>query len=182
MSLSTRSLAASLTLACSVIACAETTTTEDLARRHRDAGVHLDAPVTIADAPLRLPDAPPGGTISCYTEGDPTATCTLPTHCCFNNYSSQHDGGCSTSSCVYGTISCDGPEDCASGERCCAHAMRDPDYGTTGYTIACQAAACGIDSLNVEICHPVTGCSNGGTCVTAYGNDNDLPRTLDVCE
>lgn len=209
--LSSRSSAAAFTLVCALVACGESTTTDDLARRHKDAGVRLDAPVTIADAPAPSPDAHvvtdahvadahvadaqvahdaatlpdagtvAGGTVSCYSQGDPTNTCTLPVHCCFDNYTSAHDGACSTGTCTYGTITCDGPEDCNTGELCCAHAIRDPDLGTTGYTIACQTGSCGNDSLNVEICHPATGCSSG-TCVTAYLHDNDLPRTLDVCQ
>jgi hypothetical protein len=99
----------------------------------------------------------------------------------FTNYSAQRDGYCTNDTCAYGTIDCDGPEDCTAGELCCAHAITDPDYGTIGYTIACQAGACGAAPQNRELCHPSTGCSTGAACVTAYGNDNDLPRTLDVC-
>ena len=48
--------------------------------------------------------------------------------------------------------------------------------------MACQASACGARPANYELCH-IGGqaCSNGGTCVTAFLNDNDLPRTLDIC-
>lgn len=119
-------------------------------------------------------------TVSCYSQNAPTMTCTLPTHCCFSNFDAQHNGTCETSACTWGTISCDGPEDCSSGERCCAHAIIDPDQGLMGYTLACQAGPCGAAPINQELCHPGT-CSTG-TCVTALGHDNDLPRSLDICQ
>src|ERR1043165_1067864 len=59
-----------------------------------------------------------GGTVSCYSEYAPSATCTLPSHCCFSNYSAEHAGSCDTAACTWGTIDCDGPEDCAIGQRC----------------------------------------------------------------
>ncbi|HEX8110724.1 MAG TPA: hypothetical protein VF516_23495 [Kofleriaceae bacterium] len=128
------------------------------------------------------------GVISCYTEGNPGATCTLPTHCCFSRYSSQHDGACATSACDYGTIECDGPEDCASGQHCCAHAIVDPQAGLIGYQLACQASACGAAPANQEMCHPTTASAAGtcssptSRCVTAFGNDNDLPPSLHICQ
>ncbi|HEX3473671.1 MAG TPA: hypothetical protein VHT91_01455 [Kofleriaceae bacterium] len=128
------------------------------------------------------------GVISCYTEGNPGATCTLPTHCCFSNYSSQHDGACSTAACTWGTMECDGPEDCSGGQHCCAHAIVTPDSGVIGYQMACQASACGAAPANQEMCHP-TGASAAGTCssptsrcVTAFGNDSDLPPSLHICQ
>jgi hypothetical protein len=128
------------------------------------------------------------GVISCYTEGSPDTTCTLPTHCCFTNYSSSHNGACSTSACTWGTIACDGPEDCTGGQHCCAHAIVTPDSGVVGYQLACQASACGAAPANQEMCHP-TAASSAGTCsspsdhcVTAFGNDNDLPPSLHICQ
>jgi len=117
--------------------------------------------------------------VSCYTEGNPGQTCRLPVHCCFDDYSSQHNGGCSTNTCSF-EITCDGPEDCGAGQVCCAHAVNDPTDGTIGYLLACQSGGCATGDW--EICHPTTGCSTGTTCVTAYGNQNDLPRTLYVCQ
>jgi hypothetical protein len=127
------------------------------------------------------------GVISCFTEGNPGATCTQPAHCCFSNYSSQHDGACSTTTCTWGTMECDGPEDCAGGQRCCAHAIISEATGLVGYQMACQASACGAAPANQEMCH--TTASAAGTCssptsrcVTAFGNDNDLPPTLHICQ
>jgi hypothetical protein len=127
------------------------------------------------------------GIVSCYTEGSPGTTCTLPTRCCFNNYSSAHNGTCATSSCTWGTIGCDGPEDCAGGQHCCAHAIVTPDSGVIGYQLACQASACGAAPANQEMCHPTASaagtCSNpSGRCVTAFGNDSDLPPSLYICQ
>lgn len=173
-------------VALALAACGGDTTTDPL-RHPKDASTTSSPDASTPDA--STPDAPPdagtvtGGTpdvVTCYSEGNPGATCTLPIHCCFSNYSAYHDGVCTTSSCLYGTITCDGPEDCPSGQLCCAHAVTDPTYGTT-YMLACQSGACGAAPLNQEICHPDTGCSTGATCVTAYGNDNDLPRTLYIC-
>jgi len=134
------------------------------------------------DAALSL-DAGTPGVVSCYTEGNPSQSCTLPTHCCFSNYTSAHNGQCSNNACLYGTISCDGPEDCNGGQHCCSHALFDSGGTVTGYSMACQANACGAAPANYELCHLVgPACSNGGTCVTAYLHDNDLPRTLDICQ
>jgi len=151
--------------------------TED--RKRRDAGAQtVDASTTTtADASMTS-----GGTISCYTEGAPSNTCTLPIHCCFTNYSAQHDGYCTTDSCAWGTIDCDGPEDCAGGQHCCSNAIVDGSGVTIGYSIACQSNACGSPPLGEELCHPDgSACASAGSCVTAYGNNNDLPRTLYIC-
>lgn len=163
-----------LTLGCALAlaACASTDPGSIAADRHRK-----DAGVTVVDAP---PTSTGGNTVTCYSEGSPAATCTLPVHCCFDDYSSQHNGGCTTSACIYGEITCDGPEDCGAGQVCCAHPTNDPIDGTIGYLLACHSGGCAAGDW--EICHPTTGCSTGASCVTAYGNQNDLPRTLYVCQ
>src|SRR5262249_1468492 len=148
-----------------------------------DAGVELDIvarvrrpppPPPPPDATTITPDAsaPTGGgdpgqpgVFSCYTEGNPGATCTSPSSCCWGNYSSAHDGSGSTFACGWGTQSCDGPEDCAAGQHCCGHVLIDPDWGIYGYQIACQASACGSAPMNQEMCHP-TSTSDRGTCST----------------
>jgi len=153
-----------------------------------EAGARSDAPGAHPDGSAAPVDAAPagspdGGVVSCYTESNASQSCTLPVHCCFSNFSSQHDGSCSSSACTWGTITCDGPEDCATGAHCCSHALLASDGSLTGYSVACQASACGAAPANYELCHAAgPACSNGGTCVTAYGNDNDLPRTLDICQ
>lgn len=129
-------------------------------------------------------DAGVAGVVSCYSEGNPGATCTLPTHCCFTNYSSQHNGQCTSSACTWGTITCDGPEDCPAAQRCCSHAIVDSSDTVIGYSLACQAAACGSQPLNEELCHPTltpAGTCSAGQCVTTVNHNNDLPRTLYIC-
>jgi hypothetical protein len=126
------------------------------------------------------------GVISCFTEGNPGATCTQPAHCCFSNYSSQHDGACSQATCQWGTMECDGPEDCGSGQHCCAHALfTDGDW--RGYQLVCQASACGPAPVNEEMCHPTASpagtCSSPTSqCVTTSDHDFDLPPTLHICQ
>jgi hypothetical protein len=166
-------------------ACALDTGSDDATdrKKYRDAGAQ---PVVDSGGGTSTPDAggggsSSGGTVSCYTEGAPSNTCTLPTHCCFFNYSSQHNGSCETSSCSWGTIDCDGPEDCASGQHCCSTQLRDSNDEPIGYRLACQSNACGSQPLHEELCHSSATCSNGGSCVTAYGNNNDLPRSLYIC-
>jgi hypothetical protein len=173
-----------------------------------DAGVEIDIvgrvrrppppPPPPVDAGTYSPDAsgPSGGggsdpalagVISCFTEGNPGATCSQPSQCCFGNYSSAHDGSCSTQACAWGTQTCDGPEDCASGQHCCAHVLVDDYWGIYGYQLSCQASACGAAPANQEMCHPTTTsargtCSTGTACVTAQGNDADLPPNLHICK
>jgi hypothetical protein len=125
--------------------------------------------------------------VSCYTVSTPSATCSLPVHCCFANYSTQHDGICDTGLCSWGTIDCDGPEDCPSGQRCCSHVLVDPELGITGHKLSCQTNACGAAPANRELCHPTssvrgTCSSTTAACVTALGNDSDLPPSLHVCQ
>lgn len=164
---------AAIVSVCALAACSQGEDGTTIERRHP----RTDAAVVQADAPSAT------GTVTCYTEGDPAQSCGLPVHCCFSSYSSQHDGYCTTSTCAYGTIDCDGPEDCASGEHCCSHALFSTDGSLSGYAIGCQASACGAAPRNYELCHSGgSACSNGGSCVTAYGNDNDLPRTLAICQ
>lgn len=169
---------------------AEEGSTSDVeARRQpppKDAGVpHTDASVPVDAAPPGDPGRP--GIVSCFSQFDPATTCSTATsHCCFSNYSAAHDGECTASACAWGTISCDGPEDCGTGQHCCAHALIDPNDGMYGYQLACQTAACGPAPVNQELCHPTSSgaavCGSGHTCVPAAGNDNDLPRALSICK
>ena len=131
-------------------------------------------------------DEPGSGVVSCYSAFAPTAMCALPTHCCFTNYGADHAGNCETAACSWGTIDCDGPEDCASGQRCCAHAIIDADNGITGYKLGCQTDACGAAPANVELCHggsqAATTCAGGKACVSAASYYYDLPGTLSICQ
>lgn len=170
---------------CGLVACAAQG--DDTAERKKPRPPHDAAmPAVDASTPPATDAGPsgstPGGTVSCYREGAPDASCTLPTHCCFTNYSAQHNGSCTASSCAWGTIECDGPEDCADGQSCCSRAIVDGEGTTVGYRMSCSSTACGAPPLGDELCHPDgPRCRNGGTCVTAYGNQTDLPRSLYVC-
>lgn len=130
---------------------------------------------TVDAAPTPPPSTDPVGTISCYTEGAPSTTCTLPVHCCFSNYSAQHNGYCTTDDCAGSTIECDGPEDCASGQHCCGRAL---EFG--GWKLACQSSACDAPPAGDELCHDSSTCTSG-SCVSAYDANYSLPRTLSVC-
>jgi len=160
---------------CALAACVPDTATDEDTAEARKHPHHVDAGTTVDSPP---PPPTSGGTVSCYTEGNPGATCNLPTHCCFSNYSSSRNGECTTNVCAWGTIDCDGPEDCAAGQHCCGHAIIDPIEGLTGWKLACQADACGAPPANEELCHSDgAGCS----CTSAYLTNNDLPRTLSIC-
>jgi hypothetical protein len=121
-----------------------------------------------------------GQLISCYSQGNPAATCTLPVHCCFSNFSAQHDGACGTSNCAWGTIECDGPEDCSDGGHCCSTQLTNQD-GIYGYRVACQASACGASPAHEELCNAASPACSSGSCVSAFGLNNDLPRSLYIC-
>jgi len=171
-----------IVISCALAACVPDTSTDDEleARKHyRDAAsVDMSTPPP-ADAPT---SSGTGGSVTCYSEGNPGASCKLPVHCCFTNYSSAHNGECTSNSCAWGTISCDGPEDCGGGQHCCAHNTIDPVEGSIGWTLSCQSSACGAPSVNEELCHPGgAACSNGGSCTSTYLVNNDLPRTLYIC-
>jgi hypothetical protein len=178
-----RNMLATTATLCIFVSCATDDGDDTLDRRRP----RHDAAVKVVDGPVATPDSGSGtgtgtGTVSCYRESAPSATCTLPSHCCFTNYGATHNGYCDTGKCAWGTIDCDGPEDCASGERCCARAILDGEGSTVGYRMSCSSSACGSPPLGDELCHPDgQACSNGGSCVTAFGNQRDLPRSLYVC-
>jgi len=98
--------------------------------------------------------------------------CAAPNQCCFSNYTAQHNGYCTTDACTWGTEKCDGAEDCGSGQSCCGV------HTELGWNLSCQTS-CAL--ANEELCHPGDVCKNGGTCVNAYGVNNDFPRTLYIC-
>jgi hypothetical protein len=166
----------------SLVACTAPADDAELAERRKPRRPDAGVPAADAGAVDAGSLGGSGGTVSCYRQNSPSASCSAPQVCCFTNYSAQHNGECSSNACTWGTIRCDGPEDCGSGERCCSHAIVDPDEGLQGYMLACSASACGAAPLDYELCHPGVPCSNGKTCVTAYGNANDLPRSLYVCK
>jgi hypothetical protein len=150
-------------------------TSEELERRKP----RVDA-AAAPDGATTSGDSTEAGVVSCYGDGAPSSTCTLPVHCCFTNYTAAHNGYCTTSACGWGTITCDGPEDCGDGLRCCATAQTDPALGTTGYDVSCKPS-CDGPPLDHELCHPAADTCASGACVSAYDHAYDLPRTLHVC-
>jgi hypothetical protein len=128
-------------------------------------------PKPVVDAP---PPSPTTGSVTCYSASAPTATCTAPSQCCFGT-GYDPDGVCSTSTCAWGAVRCDGPEDCASGERCCATVT------SSGVTVACAASCLPLEQGGDEVCHEPALCSNGRWCITAFGTQPALPRNLSIC-
>ena len=172
----TRALVPAFLMVVLVASCASPGDDSTLERRRRP-----DAAVT-SSPDAAPPPASGAGVLTCPRENNVSATCALPQVCCFSNYSSFHAGSCSAGTCGWGTMRCDGPDDCAGGQSCCAHATRDPDFGTTGWILACSASACGAPPFDRELCQPGGApCSGGKSCVSAQGVANDLPRTLYVC-
>jgi len=151
---------------------------EDVERRKP----RVDASTTTDDPPPPPGDPAAAGVVSCYSSGAPNNTCTSPAYCCFNNYTADRNGYCTTTGTDWGVITCDGPEDCSAGQRCCATAIRNEgSLIANGYRMACQSS-CGGPTLDYELCHPNASTCAQGSCVTAYGNATDLPRSLYVCK
>src|SRR5688572_16881089 len=99
-----------LALALCLVACGEPLVEGAERRKPRvDAAASSDSSTTTGGDPAQA------GVVACYSTGAPSRTCTLPVHCCFFNYSAQHDGYCTNETCSWGTILCDGPEDCSNG-------------------------------------------------------------------
>ena len=166
-----------LVLSLFIISCSTSPFSTDEARRH-----HPDAAVP-ADASSEG-DGGYVGNVTCYSSGAPSRTCPLSSqHCCFNLYDSSQNGGCesSSSSCLVGTIDCDGSEDCAAGTQCFAHHWYDAS-GMPHWMVACSATAPDpmVDRL---LCHPGdSSCPAGKACTqTDAAGTYDLPQTIYVC-
>jgi len=136
-----------------------------------------------ASPPITAPAAATGSarTVACYSQGAPATTCSGSDHCCFHNYSATHDGYCATDACPFGRIECDGPEDCASGNVCCAERITDPSGVALAYVVACRSGnACASDTW--QLCHAGTGaCPSGQSCQPTGPINSELPHVLDVC-
>ena len=92
---------------------------------------------------------PPGekGVINCGT-----TKCTLPQVCCVGFSGSASYKCASSCTGLSATAKCDGPEDCASGQACCA-----------GFPSGnqCKASCGGTESA---LCHVDSDCKSGTTC------------------
>jgi len=122
--------------------------------------------------------------VACYSGGAPSATCTGNDHCCFSNYSASHDGYCSADACEFGRMECDGPEDCAPDNVCCAERLSDP-AGTgyaLGYVVACRTgSACPTGTW--QLCHTSStrDCGSGRSCQPSGPVNAELPQILGLC-
>jgi hypothetical protein len=120
------------------------------------------------------PPPPASGSVTCYSDAAPAATCTAPSQCCFGS-GFDPDGSCSSSTCSWGSVSCDGPEDCTSGQRCCATVT------AAGVRVACATSCLSPLQGGDELCHEPSICDGGRWCVTAFGTQPALPRNLSIC-
>jgi hypothetical protein len=95
------------------------------------------------------------GTVTCTA----TLTCSTSTPCCYD----QHlmSGTCATSCTLdpfYTVIPCDGPNDCPTGQVCCAYS--DPG----GIHVGCFATQCPTGQL---LCDPAApSCPAGSKCTS----------------
>lgn len=134
----------------------------------------------VADRKRPQPDAPSGeasGVYDCHAKSSPDQTCSAPSACCFDD-SPAHYGACSAAGAAcasYGTLTCDGPEDCPTGEKCCATVTGDGVY------VGCEAACLSPFDGGDELCHEPSICSDGRWCVTADGTQPALPPTVSIC-
>jgi hypothetical protein len=119
--------------------------------------------------------------IACYSSGAPNTVCSGGQHCCFSNYSADHNGYCSASDPCDFRMDCDGPEDCGSGQVCCAKRLTDPSGIALGYKVACTTrSAC--PSGQWQLCHSSaskTKCPTGHACVPTY--NYELPKVVQLC-
>src|SRR5690349_784 len=123
-----------------------------------------------------------GRSITCFSGGAPDTVCTGADHCCFSNYSALHDGYCATTTCEFGTLNCDGPEDCPAGNVCCAQRFTDPSGVALSYTVACRTGS-SCPSGTWQLCHSTApangGCPAGTTCQS--GVNFELPKAIQNC-
>ena len=112
--------------------------------------------------------------------------CLLPDKCCYNTTLS--DGMCAVPTAACGdtieTFTCDGPEDCSTGNICCsvplvfatggAAALPLPPVPSVTNTVCTTAQAC---AAGRRVCHAVADCAPGWTCAAAAG----LPAPYKVC-
>lgn len=126
--------------------------------------------------PSPTPTSPPptSGSVTCFSTTNPSATCSAGQQCCFDGTAS-HSGTCATSCSSWGTLSCDGPEDCSNGQRCCA------SFTGTGVKVGCADTCLPYFQGGDELCHEPSVCDGGRWCITSYGTQPALPRTTAIC-
>lgn len=118
---------------------------------------------------------------ACFSASDPFQSCASPTPVCCFAAAGNHPGTCAadTSSCTYGAESCDGKEECPSGQGCYAN-----EVTTSSWTIACSATPPTGGLATYTMCHPgLSGqCPIGKSCVgTTAAGVTGLPADLYIC-
>ncbi|MBX3245997.1 MAG: hypothetical protein KF901_02305 [Myxococcales bacterium] len=119
-----------------------------------------DAGMTDPARDPRLQSDPRAGYVSCGG-----ASCEVPMNACCTSMSGQTCGP--PSSCSGGLIAqpgyCDGPEDCAGGQVCCAPGGLSDVFAGTGTT--CEASCTGT---RVMMCQTDADCLAGSACHTCW--------------
>lgn len=144
-------------------------------------GVDSGPPTPVVDSGGPMPGVDGGGVV--IVDGGPaptsdagppavscgTMTCSDPDICCvtFAGGGGGPGGGMPVfeclpdAECMGVTASCDGPEDCASGEACCASGGGGGPGGGGGM----GSAMCGAPSdCMFRLCHESTDCQTGAMC------------------
>lgn len=115
--------------------------------------------------PPTTSDAGPAG-VTCGT-----ATCVDPQICCVAFAGGMATMTCSApADCMGVAASCDGPEDCASGEACCG--MFGGPGGGGGTTSCVAEAMC----TRGRLCHADADCTGMDTCCSFMGASVCSPR------
>ncbi len=125
---------------------------------------------------------PAAGSVNCGLK-----TCTIASQsCCFGSnitpycYAKGTFNGCKCGiGCETAVVNCDGPEDCATGEVCCAtkgNVTGGSHFDHLACTKFCQS---GITTTAAVVCHLNTSgeCDGGKSCIT----DPRLPGGYGLC-
>jgi hypothetical protein len=108
-----------------------------------------------------------GGTDVCCGGGEDT--CAASSDACFTR---AEDG-----SLAGAAVTCDGAEDCAAGQVCCA--IVDP---TAGSGTSCMPASHCEAYAGAVACHEDRGCILGGACRAADAAGKTFPPSLMTCQ
>jgi hypothetical protein len=96
------------------------------------------------------------------------------TACCLNGTMEDFSGSCmALASCVGAAFACDGPEDCATGDVCCANFSND--------TAECKSANdCTFQPNSKAMCHSDADCAVG-SCIPA-SSDSPYKNIIAICQ
>jgi len=114
-----------------------------------------------------------GGGASGESVACDSLTCALPGYFCCQNYNEPAECLAVGATCVYGVpLSCDGPEDCDSGEVCCGDVFK-LGQNESFTNVACAATCTGMDHR--VVCGASGACPTNESCTTS----DILPPYLD---